>query len=194
MSEIKIVEREVNPFLNKVKEIVVMSSKDMIEATEILSILNKYLDSVVSYREKKTKPLNELLKTIRLETKDLEKNLEVAIATVRSAVSTFMTAEAKRVKEAEAKIAARVGDGKGKFQMDTAARKMDAIVKPEEKVVAQSGMLKFRTVQRLSIVDAAAIPREYLVPDEKAILAALKEGKKIKGCVIIEEQSAVNYR
>lgn len=194
MNEIKIIERDVNPFLSKVKEIVISSSKDITEATEILSRLNKYLDSVVSFREKKTKPLNELLKTIRLETKDLENNLGEAIEKIRTQVSTYMTAEAKRVKEAEAKIVARVGDGKGKLQMDTAARKLGEIAKPEEKVVAQSGMLKFRTVERLSIVDAAAIPREYLVPDEKAILAALKEGKKVKGCVIIEEQVPVNYR
>lgn len=189
-----VLKKQSAPIIERAQTLTVTCAEDMPGAAEVLSQLNQYMDRLTEEKEKVTKPLNEALKAERARWKPLEDMYNGAIATVRSAVSTYMTAEAKRVKEAEAKIAARVGDGKGKLQMDTAARKMDAIVKPEEKVVAQSGMLKFRTVQRLSIVDAAAIPREYLVPDEKAILAALKEGKEVKGCEIIEEQSAVNYR
>lgn len=189
-----VLKKQSAPIIERANAIVVTNAAEMNEAAEVLSQLNQFMDRLTEEKEKVTKPLNEALEAERARWKPLEDMYNGAITTVRGLVSTYMTAEAKRVKEAEAKIVARVGDGKGKLQMDTAARKLGEIAKPEEKVVAKSGMLKFRTVIRLNILQASDIPREYLVPDEKAILAALKEGKKVKGCVIIEEQSAVNYR
>lgn len=47
-------------------------------------------------------------------------------------------------------------------------------------------------LKRLKIEDATLIPREYLVPDEKKILTALLEGKKVKGCKVVEELTIVN--
>ena len=189
-----VLKKQSAPIIERASAIMVTNAAEMNEAAEVLSQLNQFMDRLTGEKEKVTKPVNEALEAERARWKPLEDMYNGAITTVRGLVSTYMTAEAKRVKEAEAKIVARVGDGKGKLQMDTAARKLGEITKPEEKVVAKSGMLKFRTVIRLNILQASDIPREYLVPDEKAILAALKEGKKVKGCEIIEEQSAVNYR
>lgn len=189
-----VLQKQSAPIIERASNITVTSAEDMQGATEVLSQLNQYMDRLTEEKERVTKPLNEALKAERARWKPLEDMYNDAIAKVRTALGAYATAEAKRVKEEEAKIIARVGDGKGKLKIDTAARKLGEIEKPEEKVVARSGMLKFRTVQKLSITDAAAIPREYLVPDEKAIMDALKKGVVVTGCMIIEEQTPINYR
>lgn len=189
-----VLQKQSAPIIERAQSITITSNEDMPVASELLSQLNQYMDRLTEEKEKVTKPLNEALKAERARWKPLEEAYNGAISAVRSAMTTFMTAEAKRVKEAEAKIIARVGDGTGKLKIDTAARKLGEIEKAPEKVVTDTGMVKFRTVQRLSITDTALIPREYLVPDEKMILDALKAGTAVAGCEIIEEQVPVNYR
>ena len=46
-----------------------------------------------------------------------------------------------------------------------------------------------RELEVLEIVNQKLIPREWLVPDEKLILKALKEGKKIAGCMLITKKT-----
>ncbi|SRR5258706_59550 len=46
-----------------------------------------------------------------------------------------------------------------------------------------------RKVWKLKITRAGLIPRKFLVPDETAIREALKKGKKVPGCLLIQELS-----
>lgn len=44
-----------------------------------------------------------------------------------------------------------------------------------------------RKLWKLKITRAGLIPRKYLVPDEAAIREALKKGKKVPGCLMVQE-------
>lgn len=44
-----------------------------------------------------------------------------------------------------------------------------------------------RKVWKLKITRAGLIPRKFLVPDETAIREALKKGKKVPGCLMVQE-------
>lgn len=182
------------PLVEKALSLKVESEKDLEGATDVLSKLNKYMDDLTEEKEKVTKPLNLALKNERARWKPIEEMYDGAISQVRGLVSAFMTAEAKRAKAEEAKIIGRVGSGKGKLSIDTAGRKLNEIVTAPEKVVAGAGMLKFRTDKKLKIIDSALIPREYLVPDEKKILEALKANVLVAGCEIEEIQVPINFR
>lgn len=66
-------------------------------------------------------------------------------------------------------------------------------IKKVSTVVAKQAELEdndnTRKVWKLTIVDEQKIPRAYLVPDEVAIRKALKEGKKVAGCTLTQENT-----
>ncbi len=178
----------------KVPALEIVDAPSMAKATEVLSQANKYLDAVKAEEEKVTKPLNEALKAERARFAPFKKSAEAVISDIRTRMSVYMTAEAKRVKEEQDKIAARIGDGKGKLKMETAVRKFDQIEKPEEAVTTDSGMVKFRTDYDVVVTDIRQVPEEYLEVLTAKVKTAMKAGVKVPGLRLEEKQVAVNYR
>lgn len=187
---LKVIEKEANNIVIAP----IQTKKDMVAATELLSQANKYLKAVIEEKEKVTKPLNEALKAERARFKPLETKLEGMIAAIRANMSTYQTAEVARAREEAAKIAARIGEGKGKLKVETAVNKIENIETADESVSTDSGMVKFREDKVLKITDEEKIPRKFLLVDEKAVLAALKNGEKVPGAEIEIKLVPVNYR
>lgn len=48
--------------------------------------------------------------------------------------------------------------------------------------ISNGGSAQTRKISKLLIIDVKKIPREFLVPDESAIVAAFKDGKIVAGC------------
>ena len=192
--EIAVIEKQVSPIVARAEELKVKDQKSMEQATKMLSELNIQKDKITAEKEKVTKPLNEALKAERARWKPIETILDTAIGFLRNSISDWQTAETKRVREEEAKIAARTGEGKGKIKVETAVAKINEIERPNEKVVSDAGMVQFREDKILKIMDETMIPREYLIPDEAKILADLKAGKKVKGCELDIKMTPINYR
>lgn len=192
--EIAVIEKEVSPIISRAEELKVKDQKSMESATKMLSELNKQKDRITAEKEKVTKPLNEALRAERNRWKPIETTLETAIGFLRDSISEWQTAETKRAREEEAKIAARTGEGKGKIKVETAVAKINEIERPNEKVVSDSGMVKFREDKVLKIWDETMIPREYLIVNEAKILADLKAGKKVQGCELDIKLTPINYR
>lgn len=170
----------------------ITNPKDMEIASEYRVTLKSQLKELVTNKELLTKPANELLKEIRSRYKPFESKLESLLDILDSAMSKYQTAETKRVQEEEAKIVARVGEGKGKLQADTAIRKMDEIEKPEVRVATKSGATSFRPHQQLKIVDEKKIPMDYYDLNESRLLTALKSGSIVPGAEIEIIQIPVN--
>jgi len=190
----EIILKEVNPLIVQAESLSITDADSMRDATVLLSQVNCHLDRVTAEREKVTKPLNEALKAERARWKPIEDILNSAISTLRSTISVYQTAEIKRADEEKAKLASRVGDGKGKLQFTTAVRKMSEIEVPDAKVVTDVGGLTFRATQVLVITDATLIPREYLLVDERKVLEALKRGVVVAGAHVETIQVPVNRR
>lgn len=164
------------------------------EATAFLSLLNKRLDSVVAYKESKTKPLNEALKIIRAETKPYETKLEDAIAAVRKSMTAYQNEAVRIANEAADKIAARVGEGKGKLKAETAMNKINEIDKPANAIATTAGSVKFRPVKKFEVVDLKKVPMEYHLANETAIREAMKAGTELPGVKYWIDQEVVNSR
>lgn len=177
-----------------VTKIEIVDAVSMKNATETLSLLNQRLDSITEEKEKVTKPLNEALKAERARWKPYETQLEDAISMIRTGMSKYQTAEAKRIKDEADAIASRVKEGKGNLTLETASKKIAAIEKPADVVNTDVGQVKFRTDKKLKITDENKIPREYLVVDEKKLLDALKNGIVVSGAEIEEIQTPINFR
>ncbi len=178
----------------------IVDSKGMEKASEMRVLLKSELKALTTHKETKTKPMNAALAAVRADYKPFETQLESALSIIDKAMSTYQTAEMKRVREEEANIAARVGDGKGKLQIETATRKMGEIEKPENRVATASGATTFRTGKVLKITDINTI-RNYIVKtndwsfmelDERLLLEVLKSGTRIPGAQIEEIAIPVN--
>lgn len=196
------VDKKVASLAAGIEKLEIATSKDMESATVLLSNLNKTLDGIVADREKITKPLNESLKEVRSRYKPAETQLSGWIDILRSKIGYYQT-EQTRIANAEAEaIAARVGEGKGSFKPETAARKIGEIDAPDVKVETTAGSIRFRTDRVLKITDGQKI-KEYVINEndwsfmainERKLLEDLKAGKVVDGAEIEEVQTPINSR
>jgi hypothetical protein len=186
------IQKQLAPIVDKALSITITKQEQMPEAVEILSKLNQFNDKITEEKERITKPLLEALRVERSRWSPMEKANQSGIDHIREQMSEFQTAEYNRKKAEEKKIADKLSSGK--ITIDKAISKFDKIEELQKNVVAQSGLVSFREEKRLKIVDINSIPREYMIPDEKLILKALKEGKEIVGCIIEIIQTPANFR
>ena len=195
MAKLEIVlKKEIEVLDKDMQKIEIKNDTDMKEAAELLTNFNKKLDAITEEKEKVTKPLNDALTAERARWKPFETKLSGYITTIRKAMGSYQLQKEKEAEEEAARIAARVGEGKGKLKIETAVRKMDEIEKPATVVGTTEGMVKFREIKKLKITDASKIPAKFLVPNEAMILEALKNGETVPGCEIEIEKSVVNFR
>jgi len=145
-------------------------------------------------KQKVLKPLNEARTAEINRWKPVLTTLSTATDHLRNTISTFQTAEIKRAEKEENAIAGRVGDGKGKLQVETAIKKIEEIERPEASVNTEAGQVKFRKDPIVKIMDETMIPREYLLVDEKKILEALKAGIEVKGAQLDFKMTPINFR
>ncbi len=191
---ITLVKQEVSPILKEAEGLFIKDAESLQEAVEILSKLNSWNDRVISDREKLTRPLNEALKEVRARYKPFELVLEAAIGSIRAKMGAYKQQSDKERKEAEEKLAGRIGDGKGKLQMSTAVRKIGELETVEKNVAGENGSVVFVSVRKFEVVDIGALPIIYHLPDEVAIRKALKEGVELPGVRYWNEQSVRNSR
>lgn len=191
---IKILEKESSPVIAKSKKIEIANAQDMEKAAEILSNLNRYADQVKKEKDAIVKPINEGLKRIRQLFAPLEERLEDSINMIRVEMSQYQTLQKRNAEEEAAKIAARIGEGKGKLSVETAVNKIEEIETPADRVSTDSGMVKFKTVKKFQVTDVSLIPKEFILPNEVEIRKAMIAGIEIAGVRYFEEEVPVNFR
>lgn len=195
-----VIEKEVSPIVSEAQALTISNDKSMTNGAELLSRLNLRLDKIIAEKEKVTKPLDEALKAERSRWKPFETQLDEAIALIRRKMSVYQTEQKRAADEEEARIAARVGEGKGHLKPETAIKQMEEVERPTSAVTAASGMVKFKTVQDCEVQDFIALIQatglEYVDVSMKKlkILAAKKEGIELSGVRYWTEERPDNYR
>ncbi len=172
----------------------ISNDKDLTQAVEILSNLNKMGDSIKEKKETITKPLNLALKNARELFKPIENPYEEAIEILRNKMSKYQTLKVAKEAEEKAKVASRIGEGKGKLKLETAIEKIEEIGVTEKNISTEAGSVNFRTVKKFEVVDILKIPHAYLQVNESLVTKLMKEGKEVPGCRYYTEQVPANYR
>lgn len=191
--EITLIE-EYHPNILRANSLSVSNETEKLDATELLSLLNKASDRIEAEKAKVMRPLLDATAAERARWKPAETQLEAAVAAIRRKLTEYQTrARAAALAQAEA-IASRVGDGKGHLQAETAAAKISAITSPSGLVETDSGSLTFRTTKAFEIVDLSKVPLEYHLADEVAIRKAMKAGKELPGVRYFTEEVPYNSR
>lgn len=193
-NEIVIIEKKVNPLVERALSFVVKNPKQMKEATDLLSQMNSIGDKMEAEKRKVVDPLNLALKNERARWKPLESAYESGIAAVRKAMSAYQTAEKAKSDEKADAIAARVGAGKGKLKAETASAQIDELDKPEAIVATDKGVVKFRTVKKFEVLDISKLPVAYVVANEVAIKSAMRDGLELPGVRYYTEEEPINFR
>lgn len=194
MKNQEIILREEKDKITIAQNLSITDSASMTQAAGLLSELNRANDRIVKDRETLTKPINESLKAIRAKYKPFVDTLESAIEIVRSKMGVYQSEALRFQKAEEAKIAARIGEGKGKLSIETAVKKIAEIDAPEARVATGSGSVSFRTVRKFEVMDIVLLPIEYHLANEAKIRKSMEAGIEVSGVRYFEEQSVINKR
>lgn len=155
------------------------------------------------------KAQNDALKVARDEKKRLTEPVEKYEGDIRKKAAAWITAqeEAKRAEERRRYEAARAEEARLRFEAEKQQEFLAEIgaaetvvapvvlpVIPEPVAAVEQSGISYREVWRFEIVDAAAIPREYLSINEVAIGSAVRTQKgltNIPGVRAYSEKAAI---
>jgi hypothetical protein len=182
----------ISPVIASATALRINSPATMTESVSFLSQANKYLDSVIAYKKSKTDPINQALRAIRNETRPLELLLIDAITIIKTKQSAYQTQKINAQRAKEQAIADKLSAGT--LDINQAVTKLSKINAPDSAIKTEDGSVSFREDNILEIVDASLIPREYLIPDEQAILTSLDKGIAVPGCVYKIVMIPINRR
>lgn len=158
----------------------ITSAKDVEESADILHNIKLVEKAVIEKKEEITKPLMASLAATRDLFKPFEEAFDSARKMIKRKIIDFNEAEQQRIAAKNEKLAARVA--KGTMTAETAAQKMDAVGQAKTSVSGSVGAIQTRKITKVRVIDEAAIPREYLVPDiSKITIAVLQENKTVPG-------------
>lgn len=201
---VTLIEKQVAPLEKRALTLVITTQEEQNSAGELLTEINRFNDQLEKMKKEATDPINKTLKVIRSWFKPGEEKREAAIEAIRKEMGRYQLEADKKAREEEAKIAARVGEGKGKLKPETAVRKMDDIARADQHIetAGGAGSVKFRTDQKLKIVDSIKLVKfivkngmyQMLDVDESAVLKALKQGMPMDGAELEEVRTVVNSR
>lgn len=176
------------PLANSALTLVVKDKDTLTTASNLRSSAKQYLKDLTEDKEKKTKPLNEGLREVRLMYKPMEDQVNAVIEHLDKQMSAYQSAEVARMKAEEDKVVAKVESGY--IKPETAVAKLGALETPDKTV----GNTRFVTDYEVIVTDIRAIPDMYVKIEVRTMLvkAALKSGQKISGVELKEVQRPVN--
>ena len=176
------------------KELKIESEQDVMDAVTFLGRAKTAIDQVEAQRIFFTGPLEKHVRDINIMFRGISAPLKEAYAMVKGKTEDWKRAETARILEQqrlarEADDRMRIANSVGIIESGS----VDFLMAPEapiKRVFAPDGNAQFRKVWTHEIVDELAIPRQWLMVDEKKIRAAVDhEGgvRDIPGVRIYQE-------
>ena len=167
----------------------ITDSKSLNEANDIRFRAKAILAALDTRRKFFVDPHNQFVKTINGWFKPRLDTLENIVKTINAEMGRYDDAVNAAAEAARLKI---LSDKR--TLPETKSEKLATVERPPEVIESSMGKTTFRIDKKLEIFDQNLIPRAYLAPMEREILAALKEGVEIPGARIIEVKTPVSSR
>lgn len=187
--QLTVLSKEISPIVQKAQDLIISDGSSMEQASDFRSKLKAEEKRIKADKEKITKPLNEGLKEVRLKYKPAEEQIEKALGFLDEKMSEYQLNLIQEQRKEEAKIADRIGEGKGHIKLETAVKKIGEL----EPIVAPAST-SFRSDYVLEITSEKDIPREYLIINESVLFRDLKAGLVVSGAKLKEILIPVNKR
>ena len=206
--EIIVLEKKTNQALQTAEYIVITNDDEMLKAGEFRATIKQYAKEAKEEKEKATKPLNDVLKTIRSWFAPIEDNCEKIISLVGSKMSQYTEEiEAKRrkaEKETQDKIdLAKKELEKNKIserQADTIIAKAEAKLEKAPEAITKSESFHTRIDRKVEFLDASKlslkqqvflIDNGYLVWNEVKGRRDALSGSLVVGVKVYEQKSFI---
>ena len=180
-------EKEVGALSTKLEKAVAYAEKvtiktdaDQENVVKALVGIEKEEKRIDEQRKFFTDPLNEQVKKINAMFKPFVNGLGDAANTLRRKMSVYQMAITAKADKARDKALADLKSGKIK-NVETAVAQIEKVKEPEKTVRSEAATVTFKDKIGFEIADLNAIPREYLMPDEKKILKVVQAGVEIPG-------------
>lgn len=196
-NEIAIIEKKALPTVEAIQSLDIKTEKDQSKAAGWLSDLKAALKQVETYRKAKTDPINEALAIIRAETSPIEKKLKAAIEEVGEKMTDYQTEQTAIADSKKEKIAERVGPGRGKLSLDTAANQIEQIEQPKAALATNKGAVKFRATPQVDITPILEMSEQDLLKMQNQFLIFAQEGfiqwdeVKVRKFMMISKDNAI---
>jgi hypothetical protein len=169
--------KKAKPLQNKLSDLEVVTQNDYDNAGALMKTLKQLAKEAEVEEKKITTPLNETLKAVRDHFRPFKDSVAELEQSTKSKMISFVAKQELKQKKLERQFESG------------AIKKVSTLVAKQEELNIASSSSKIRKVKVLVVKNSKLIPREYLVPDEAKIKAALLEGIAVAGCVIEEQNN-----
>lgn len=197
--EVKELQREQNDVVTSVESMEIADQEGMERATGLLSMIARAKKSVEERRKFFTKPLNDQVSKINALFKELASPLEEADKALRQKMLDYKR-EQDRLARAERERLRKLQEKEQKRLERQAAKKGAPAPPPPPPVPyateqtpittrSEAGTVTAKKTWDFEIVDESKLPRQWLIPNEKAIRAAVKAGvRDIPGVRVFQRE------
>lgn len=186
--------KKLEPLANRADTLEIIDSTSMIEATQILSRLNKLNDDIELESNKVLIPLKEAQKAEKARWAPAIQYYKAGIEQIRLKMKTYQTNLVNTQKLQEQSIVAKIAPGKGHLSLDTAIKKIEELPDIDKTTSTDEGSVTFVETKTLKVIDLSLIPDMYWQINEKELLNDLKAGQIIPGAEIEIIQTPRNIR
>lgn len=170
-------QKQATPLFNKVTKLAIDTQEEYSQAAALLADLKELGKQAKAEQDKFLKPINELLKVTKTHFKPFFDRLTQIEELKKGEMIAFLNKQEAEAKKLEKKF--EKGD----------IKKVATFMRKQEELEVTSEDAVVRNIKRLHITNEKKIPREYLMPNEAKIMAALKDGEEVPGCEIVLEKS-----
>ncbi len=191
MSKLPTIKKELTPVQKAVTTLQVNTPSSLIVATEYLSRVNQFLDTLSAEKHKLTDPLEATLKEIRLRYKPAEQ----ATVALKDILTAKMSQYITNLKEAETK-AKEAYFNQPKSSLYDPRKNPKVIFDPPapKSAVSDAGSVFLIEKEDFEVEDIGLLPKEYIQPVEVAIRRAMLEGIYLPGVRYYKKQIIRNTR
>ena len=157
----------------------IQDETSLMQAGETLGAIRSFLKKVESVRVFFTKPLNDHLKDINTEFKQISAPLSILDKQITQKLKDYrQQIEAKRLEE-QARLDA---EAQARQETSLIPEAIAPIVPAQSKsVYTETGKITFIKIRRWELEDISKVPLEYLKLDDAKITAVIKAGGNIPG-------------
>lgn len=175
----KSIEKKAQPIAKKLGNLKIVQKEHFVLAATLLKQLKDWDKQAKAEEDKFLDLSKQLIKLTKAHFKPFHDSVALLECQVKERMLAWQQKQQGRAKQ----LAANFEKGTGKIT------RLGTLVAAQEELLSVDSPAKNRKNWVLEITDANKIPRAYLIPDEVAIRAALKEGKKVAGCTLVEKQT-----
>jgi DNA-binding protein H-NS len=171
---VKAFQKQALPISKQISSLRIDSQHDYELAEELLSKLKTMSKKAVKERKSMTGPLKQVIKKIEKHFKPFIDSIALIEKDTKAKMIEFIKENKREAKQIEVKF-------------ESGEMKPAKYVQSIKKLEVATTLSTIRTIQKVKIMVRSKIPARYMEPNLKMIEDALKAGRKVPGCKLVEE-------